>query len=199
MFHQKLGENTDRQSIRREFFRQTFVCSLICSLAASWLELLGVEREKKTRYDLLVKDGKVVDPSQKFSGKRDIAITGRRITRVAEDIPEVQARQVLDARGMTATPGLTDVHVCVCSGVAPFGIPADPNCIAKGVTTVLDVGSSSAHTFPGLQVRHQYRRYASLCAVEHIACRPINDVPEYTVRRVVESELCQSSGRHSHH
>jgi len=175
------------------------VGSLICSQAASWLELLGAEREKETRYDLLVKDGKVLDTSRKLSGKRDIAITVHRIARIAENIPEVQARHVLDARGMIVTPGLTDVHVHVCDGVAPLGIPADPSCIAKGVTTVLDVGSSCAHIFPGLQVRHQCRRYASLCAVEYIAHRPIDDVPRYTVRRVVESELCQSSGRHSHH
>jgi dihydroorotase len=35
--------------------------------------------------------------------------------------------------------------------VAPLGIPADPNCIAKGVTTVVDAGSAGAHTFPGLR------------------------------------------------
>jgi dihydroorotase len=37
--------------------------------------------------------------------------------------------------------------------VAPLAIPADPNCVAKGVTTVLDAGSAGAHTFPG------FRRY----------------------------------------
>ncbi len=33
----------------------------------------------------------------------------------------------------------------------PLGIPADPNCIAKGVTTAVDTGSAGAHTFPGLR------------------------------------------------
>ncbi|MCH7728104.1 MAG: amidohydrolase/deacetylase family metallohydrolase, partial [Planctomycetes bacterium] len=47
--------------------------------------------------------------------------------------------------------GLIDVHTHVYDGVAPLGIPADPNCIAKGVTTVLDAGSSGAHTFPGFR------------------------------------------------
>ena len=49
------------------------------------------------------------------------------------------------------TPGLIDVHTHVYDGVAPLGIPADPTCIAKGVTTALDAGSSGAHTFPGLR------------------------------------------------
>jgi dihydroorotase len=93
----------------------------------------------------------VVDPSQGLSAERDIAITGRTITRIAPNIPESEARQVLNARGMIVTPGLIDVHVHVYDGVAPLGIPADPNCIAKGVTTVLDAGSAGAHTFPGLR------------------------------------------------
>ena len=46
---------------------------------------------------------------------------------------------------------MIDVHVHVYDGVAPLGIPADPNCIAKGVTTVVDAGSSGAHTFPGFR------------------------------------------------
>ena len=52
---------------------------------------------------------------------------------------------------MVVTPGLIDVHVHVYDGVAPLAIPADPNCVAKGVTTVLDAGSAGAHTFPGFR------------------------------------------------
>jgi dihydroorotase len=52
---------------------------------------------------------------------------------------------------MIMTPGLVDVHVHVYDGVAPLGIPADPNCIAKGATTVVDAGSAGAHTFPGFR------------------------------------------------
>ncbi|PYV40390.1 MAG: amidohydrolase/deacetylase family metallohydrolase [Acidobacteria bacterium] len=49
------------------------------------------------------------------------------------------------------TPGLIDIHVHVYDGVAPLGIPADPTCVAKGVTTVVDAGSAGAHTFPGFR------------------------------------------------
>jgi dihydroorotase len=100
---------------------------------------------------LLIKGGKVVDPAQQLSAVRDVAITGHRVTQIAENIPENQARQVLNARSKVVTPGLIDVHVHVYDGVAPLSIPPDPNCIAKGVTTVLDAGSSGAHTFPGFR------------------------------------------------
>jgi len=133
---------------RRKFLTRTAVGpALICSFSGDLLR----GQTRGARYDLLIRGGRVVDPSQKLSAERDIAITGRSITRVAANIPESEARQVLDARGKIVTPGLIDVHVHVYDGVAPLGIPADPNCIAKGVTTVLDAGSAGAHTFPGLR------------------------------------------------
>jgi dihydroorotase len=142
------------QPSRRQFLRQTALGpSLFCSLAAGWESLLAAPQAARPapRYDLLVKGGRVVDPSQGPSAERDIAIQGRRIARLAPGIPESEARQVLNARGKIVTPGLIDIHVHVYDGVAPLGIPADPNCIAKGVTTVVDAGSAGAHTFPGLR------------------------------------------------
>ena len=99
------------------------------------------------RYSLLLKGGRVIDPAQEISEERDVAISGSKIARVAKNIAESEAKQVLDVRGKIVTPGLIDVHVHVYDGVVPFGIPADPNCIAKGVTTVVDAGSAGAHTF----------------------------------------------------
>lgn len=137
---------------RREFLRHTAVgSSLVCSLVSGWWDLLRAQSGPAPRYDLLVKGGRVVDPSQSLSAERDVAISGQQISRVAAGIPETEARQVLNARGKIVTPGLIDIHVHVYDGVAPLGIPADPNCIAKGVTTVVDAGSAGAHTFPGLR------------------------------------------------
>jgi dihydroorotase len=102
-------------------------------------------------YDLLVRGGRVIDPSQDLSADLDIAIQQGKVARIAPNIAESEARQVLHVRNMIVTPGLVDVHVHVYDGVAPLGIPADPNCIAKGATTVVDAGSAGAHTFPGLR------------------------------------------------
>jgi dihydroorotase len=102
-------------------------------------------------YDTLVKGGRVIDPSQGLSAVTDVAIARGKVARIAPSIPENDARQTIDATGRIVTPGLIDIHVHVYDGVAPLGIPADPNCIAKGVTTAVDAGSSGAHTFPGLR------------------------------------------------
>src|SRR5262249_52295250 len=108
--------------------RRTF---LLYNFAAGCQHLLRAQtRATAPAYDLLVKGGRVVDPSQRLSAPRDVAITGHKIGRLAASIPESEARQVLDARGKIVTPGLIDIHVHVYDGVAPLGIPADPNCIA---------------------------------------------------------------------
>ena len=133
---------------RRTFLKRTALGS---SLAGTLGGLLQAQRSPAPRYDLLVRGGRVIDASQGIAAVRDVAVAGRKIARVAEAIPETEARVVLDARGKIVTPGLIDIHVHVYDGVAPLGIPADPNCIAKGVTTVVDAGSAGAHTFPGLR------------------------------------------------
>ena len=137
---------------RREFLRQTAVgSSLLCGLAAGEGKLLRAQNPSSYRYELVVKGGRLVNPSQGISEKRDIAVSGTKVARVASDIPASEALHVLDADGKIVTPGLIDIHVHVYDGVAPLGIPADPNCIAKGATTVVDAGSAGANTFPGLR------------------------------------------------
>jgi dihydroorotase len=131
---------------RREFL------PLLFSLAAGTGAKAQAQAPGATpRYDLLIRGGRLVDPSQQISAVRDIAVSGTKVARVAPNIPAAEARIVIDARNRIVTPGLVDIHVHVYDGVAPLGIPADPNCIAKGATTVLDAGSAGATTFPGFR------------------------------------------------
>lgn len=117
------------------------------------------------KYDLLIQGGHVIDPAQGLSAVRDIAVSGTKIARVEPSLAASEARIVIDARKKIVTPGLVDIHVHVHDGVAPLGIPADPNCIAKGATTVVDAGSAGAHTFPSLRriiLNSETRIYALL-------------------------------------
>jgi dihydroorotase len=136
---------------RRAVLREGLLGALVYHLLGTRATLRAASRLQGPRYDLLIKGGRVVDPSQDVSGPRDVAILGHTIARVAADLPEADALHVLDVKGAIVTPGWIDVHVHVYDGVAPLGIPADPNCVAKGVTTVLDAGSAGAHTFPGFR------------------------------------------------
>lgn len=104
-------------------------------------------------YDLLIQGGKVIDPSQDLEAVRDVAIAGGKIASVESGIPAAQAREVVKAEGKLVTPGLIDLHTHVFPNVGPYGIEPDPYCVHRGVTTVLDAGTSGAFTFPA------FRRY----------------------------------------
>src|SRR5262245_39191674 len=102
-------------------------------------------------YDLLIAGGRVIDPSQKLSAVRDIAIAGGKIARIAENIPPTQARQVLDAKGKLVTPGLIDMHTHVYKHGITINVDSDIIGFQSGVTTVLDCGSTGSGTFQGFR------------------------------------------------
>jgi dihydroorotase len=102
-------------------------------------------------YDLLITGGRVVDPSQKLSAERDVAILHGRIASVAANIPRNQARHVFEARGKIVTPGLIDLHSHVYEYGTPLGVSSDRVGIQSGVTTIVDAGSTGASMFPGFR------------------------------------------------
>ncbi len=65
--------------------------------------------EKK--YDLLIRNVRVVRPNRVSVQKADVAIEGGKFARVGRDIPAEQARKVVDGKGLLAFPGLVDPHM----------------------------------------------------------------------------------------
>ena len=104
-------------------------------------------------YDLVIKNGTVIDPSQKICEKKDIAVAGGKITAVENYISDGNSHDVIEAEGLLVTPGLVDLHVHVWWGVAHLAIEADPACVYRGVTTAIDAGSSGSNTISGF---HRY-------------------------------------------
>ena len=103
-------------------------------------------------FDLIVRGGRIVDPSQNLDTVTDIGITGPRVSAIGPDLTRQGVRgAVIDARGLLVTPGWIDLHTHVYWGVAPLGVEADPHCLQRGVTTAVDAGSSGASTFPGFK------------------------------------------------
>ena len=60
---------------------------------------------------LLLRGGRVVDPSQDLDGPADVLVRDGRVEAVDRSIPESEGAEVLDVSGMTVSPGLIDVHV----------------------------------------------------------------------------------------
>ncbi|MGD2157805.1 MAG: amidohydrolase/deacetylase family metallohydrolase [Anaerolineales bacterium] len=102
-------------------------------------------------YDLILKGGTVIDPSQNIETVMDIAFTNNRITMLAKTIPETDADQVVNTDGIIITPGLIDIHVHIFEHVSYLGVNPEKYCLGKGVTTVVDAGSAGARNFSGLR------------------------------------------------
>jgi dihydroorotase len=110
-----------------------------------------MSESEETLYDLVLKQGRVIDPSQGLDAVRDVAIHQGKIARIEPEIPAGRAHQMFDARNKIVTPGLIDLHAHVFPYVGPYGIEPDPYCVHRGVTTVLDAGTSGAFTFPAFR------------------------------------------------
>src|SRR5260221_5147154 len=102
-------------------------------------------------YDLLIAGGRVIDPSQRLSAERDVAILHGKIARVDANIPPNQARQVYDARGKLVTPGLIDLHTHVYEYGQTLGVDPERVGVQSGVTTVLDCGSVGVPMWAGFR------------------------------------------------
>ena len=100
-------------------------------------------------YDLIVKGGIVVDPSQNLHGISDVAIEDGKIAKIATDIPAEESKRVVEVKGKVVTPGLIDIHTHVYSGVTDNGVDPDIGGVRAGVTTMVDAGSSGCDTFAG--------------------------------------------------
>jgi dihydroorotase len=117
--------------------------------------LLSIEGVWAQDLDILLKGGHVIDPRNNIDANMDIGIADGKIAQVAADIPEQNAKQVIDVSGMYVTPGLIDMHVHVFNGNEPGAYIADgatsvaPDgfTFRAGVTTVVDAGSSGWRNF----------------------------------------------------
>jgi len=149
---------------RREFLQRSAALGALLLPSG-----LAAATAQEKRYDLLIKGGRVIDPSQGWRGPKDIAIQGNRILAVEDSIPSGLAAGVFDASGKIVTPGLIDLHVHVYPGVSHYGIEPDPVCAGRGVTTALDLGSAGFYTFPGFRSYVMEKAYTRILAYLNIS------------------------------
>ncbi|PKB79853.1 MAG: dihydroorotase [SAR202 cluster bacterium Io17-Chloro-G9] len=100
-------------------------------------------------YDLLIRGGTVIDPSQSIHGPNDVAVEDGKVVRIAPGISAEEATRVIDVPGKMVVPGLIDLHTHVYDGVNGNGVQADLGGVRAGVTTMVDAGSSGCDTFGG--------------------------------------------------
>jgi dihydroorotase len=102
-------------------------------------------------YDLILRGGRVIDPSQRLDAVSDVAFAGGKVAKVAPKLQGSAGTDVRDVSGSIVTPGLIDLHTHVYWGGTSLGIDAEEFCRTSGVTTSVDTGSAGPGNFAGFR------------------------------------------------
>ena len=102
-------------------------------------------------YDLILRGGRVIDPSQRIDAVMDVAFAGGKVAKVGPKLEGDAKTDVRDVSGRIVTPGLIDLHTHVYWGGTSLGIDAEEFCRTSGVTTAIDTGSAGPGNFAGFR------------------------------------------------
>ena len=97
------------------------------------------------KFDLVLRGGRVVDPSQGIDAVTDVAFRDGRVAALGRAL---DGAAVKDVAGFIVTPGLIDLHTHVYWGGTSLGV--DPLRLARGgCTTLVDTGSAGPGNYAG--------------------------------------------------
>lgn len=130
------------------------------------------------KFDLVIKGGDVLDPSQGLRGRRDVGIRYGVIEAVEPDIPAARALRMIDAGGHLVTPGFVDLHCHVYPYGSAIGIPADELIVHQCTTTCVSAGDAGASTFAGFRRFIVAETRTRLYAFVHIANVGLTPFPQ---------------------
>lgn len=110
----------------------------VCTAAASPVLLGRAPKAFAATYDLIIRGGRIIDPSVGIDAIRDVAIAGGKIVAIEANIAG-DATETIDARNKIVVAGLIDIHTH--AGRSNEG---PPMCLQDGVTGWVDAGSGGA-------------------------------------------------------
>jgi len=158
--------------------RRRLVLSMAGLAGAAALPLpLRAAMGPNDKFDLVIKGGEVLDPSQSLRGPRDIGIRNGVIEAVAADIPADRALRVISATGRLVTPGLVDLHAHTFPYGSAIGIPADELVPFQGTTTAVSAGDAGANNFAAFRRFIVASTRTRLYAFVHIANMGLSGFP----------------------
>jgi dihydroorotase len=103
--------------------------------------MAGAAFAQQQRFDLLIRNGTVLDPASGAKRQADVGISGDKIAAIEASLPAARGVDVVDAKGMFVTPGLVDLHTHCYHSARGIGVEADPIAARSGVTTWVDAGT----------------------------------------------------------
>src|SRR5262245_26324405 len=125
-------------------------------------------------YDLIIRNGMVVDGSGFSRYRADVAVKDGRIVEIGRI--RGSARTTIDAEGLFVAPGIIDLHTHY--DVQPFWDRLCTSSIWHGVTTVLT--GNCGLTLAPLRPEHRETMLATFCCVEDLPVSALNAVLPWT-------------------
>jgi dihydroorotase len=148
------------------------------------------------QYDLLIKNGRVIDPKNHIDSILDVAIAKGKIAKVAKNISASEATKLVDATGLFVTPGLIDIHTHVFVGSKPdkfadgiFSLSPDDFSFKSGVTTVVDAGTSGWRNFPVFKSQVIDKSQTRILAFLNIAGNGMSGEPDQQDTNDMDSKM----------
>ena len=157
--------------------RRHFLALTGSAAAAAMSEGARAAMGPTDRFDLVIKGGDVLDPSQSLKAKRDIGIRWGTIEAVEAEIPAERSLNTIDASGKLVLPGLVDLHCHVYPYGSAIGIPADELVQFQGTTTVVSAGDAGVNNLAALRRYIVAQSRARIYAFVHIANNGLSAFP----------------------
>ncbi|QDF37665.1 amidohydrolase/deacetylase family metallohydrolase [Bradyrhizobium symbiodeficiens] len=172
---------------RRDFLALSTSAAVV-GLAAPARAAMG----PNDKYDLVIRGGEVLDPSQLLRARRDIGIRWGVIETVQEAIPAERALKSIDASGKLVMPGLIDLHSHVYPYGSAIGIPADELVQFQATTTVVSAGDAGVNNLAALRRFIVAQTRARMYAFVHIANNGLSAFPAAELYNidVAQTEAC---------
>jgi N-acyl-D-aspartate/D-glutamate deacylase/photosystem II stability/assembly factor-like uncharacterized protein len=145
-------QNADLPPTEPMILAATELHNALTKLMSDWNQLKGNGPTGQNNYDVLIRNGRIVDGSGKPAYNADLAIKGDRIVRIG-DLSRETANRVIDARGLVVAPGFIDML-----GQSETYLLIDPRAMSKvmmGVTTEVTGEGESIAPINERQIKEQ--------------------------------------------